>query len=93
MKNFASSELSVKLIDNSVVVVEARHDERQHGLVSRHFIHRYRLPHNVDPTTVTSDLSDDGMLTITAMKVIFMLNQLQLFTFPPFFWVSYRFVK
>lgn len=73
MNQFQSSELSVKVIDNSVVVIEAKHEERvdkEYGSVSRHFIHRYRLPNNVDPQSVTSDLSDHGILTITAKKVI-----------------------
>lgn len=72
MNQFHSSELSVKVLDNSVVVVEAKHEERaddKFGLVSRHFLHRYRLPSNVDPASVTSDLTDANLLTITAKKV------------------------
>ncbi|EEB17057.1 Heat shock protein Hsp-12.2, putative [Pediculus humanus corporis] len=63
--------MSVKVIDNTVVVVEAKHKERQDdqlGCISRHFLHRYRLPNNVDPNSVTSDLSDKGILTVTAKK-------------------------
>lgn len=72
MNFFHPSEMSVKVIDNTVVVVEAKHKERPddtYGCISRHFLHRYRLPKNVDPTSITSDLSDDGILTVTAKKV------------------------
>ncbi|KAK6639259.1 hypothetical protein RUM43_007530 [Polyplax serrata] len=71
MNYFHPSEMSVKVIDNTVVVVEAKHKERpdeQFGSISRHFLHRYRLPNNVDPTSITSDLSDKGILTVTATK-------------------------
>lgn len=64
---FAPNEITVKTIDNHVVV-EGRHKERQdeHGYISRYFTRRYSLPKGYDPELVHSSLSSDGVLTIAA---------------------------
>lgn len=64
---FAPHEISVKTVD-SYVVVHGKHEERpdEHGFVSREFTRRYLLPEGVDPVTVTSALSRDGILTVEA---------------------------
>lgn len=62
----------MKLVDGSIVVIEAKHPERpdeEFGCISRHFLHRYRLPSDVDPGSLMSQLSDKGILTVTAQKV------------------------
>lgn len=38
----------------------------EHGYVAREFHRRYRLPSGVDPATVTSALSPEGILSIQA---------------------------
>lgn len=38
----------------------------EHGFVAREFHRRYRLPAGVDPATVTSALSPEGVLSIQA---------------------------
>lgn len=38
----------------------------EHGFVAREFHRRYRLPPGVDPATVTSALSPEGVLSIQA---------------------------
>ncbi len=49
--------------------VEARHEEKGDGrFVSRQFSRRYTLPRGCEPHTVTSNLSSDGVLMITAPK-------------------------
>jgi HSP20 family molecular chaperone IbpA len=64
---FAPNEISVKTLDNSVVI-EGKHEEKQddHGFVSRHFVRRYVLPKDYDVQQVVSTLSSDGVLTVKA---------------------------
>uniref|UniRef100_A0A1A9W4D0 SHSP domain-containing protein n=1 Tax=Glossina brevipalpis TaxID=37001 RepID=A0A1A9W4D0_9MUSC len=67
VKQFSSNELTVKTIDNCIVV-EGRHDDKEdgHGLISRHFVRKYMLPKGYDPNDVLSTLSSDGILTVRA---------------------------
>ncbi|XP_053972303.1 protein lethal(2)essential for life-like [Hylaeus volcanicus] len=67
VQQFKPEEISVKLIDN-FVVVEAKHEEKkdQHGYISRHFSRRYLLPYQADGDQLSSTISSDGVLTITA---------------------------
>lgn len=67
VKQFAPDELTVKTIDNCIVV-EGQHDEKEdgHGVISRHFIRKYMLPKGFDPADVHSTLSSDGILTVKA---------------------------
>ncbi|XP_017464916.1 PREDICTED: heat shock protein 23-like [Rhagoletis zephyria] len=66
---FKPSELSVKVVDNSIVV-EGKHEEREdeHGYISRHFVRRYALPKGYNADNVISTLSSDGVLTVSAPK-------------------------
>ncbi|XP_051162796.1 protein lethal(2)essential for life [Leptopilina boulardi] len=67
VQQFSPEEITVKTRDN-FVIVEAKHEEKQdeHGFVARSFIRRYVLPTTHDVMQVTSYLSSDGVLTITA---------------------------
>ncbi|XP_025037988.2 heat shock protein beta-6 [Pelodiscus sinensis] len=67
VKHFSPEELSVKVVGD-YVEVHAKHEERpdEHGYISREFHRRYGLPRGVDPATITSALSPDGILSITA---------------------------
>ncbi|XP_053618456.1 protein lethal(2)essential for life-like [Plodia interpunctella] len=67
VQHFAPEEISVKTIDG-YLVIDAKHEERQdeHGYISRSFSRKYPLPDGIDPDTVVSKLSSDGVLTITA---------------------------
>ena len=71
VQQFKPDQLNVKVVDNTVVI-DGKHEERQdeHGFISRQFQRRYVLPDNVDPATVISSLSSDGVLTITAPKKV-----------------------
>ncbi|XP_041449796.1 heat shock protein 67B1-like [Drosophila obscura] len=64
---FSTRELTVRTIDNCIVV-EGQHDEKEdgHGVISRHFIRKYMLPKSFDPAEVHSTLSSDGILTVKA---------------------------
>ena len=68
---FAPNELSVKTVDDSVVV-EGRHEEKEdkHGYISRHFKRRYVIPPGYDLEHVYSTLSSDGVLTVRAPKIV-----------------------
>lgn len=68
---FAPNELTVKTVDDSVVV-EGRHEEKEdkHGYISRHFKRRYVIPQGYDLEHVHSTLSSDGVLTVRAPKIL-----------------------
>nr|CAD7438789.1 unnamed protein product [Timema bartmani] len=69
VQQFKPEEITVKTIDN-YIMVEGKHEERkdEHGFISRQFQRRYLLPQGVDPEAVTSTLSSDGVLSISAPK-------------------------
>lgn len=69
VKHFSPEELSVNVSDD-FITVRAKHEDRQddHGFVSREFFRKYRLPAGVYTADVTSSLSSDGVLTITAPR-------------------------
>ncbi|XP_061596869.1 alpha-crystallin B chain-like [Cololabis saira] len=69
VKHFSPDELSVNVSDE-FVTVHAKHEERQddHGFVSREFLRKYKLPAGITGAEVTSSLSFDGVLTITAPR-------------------------
>lgn len=71
VQHFAPDEISVKVVD-SYVIVEGKHEEKcdEHGYVSRQFVRRFKLPQGCLPDTVESQLSSDGVLSITAPKVL-----------------------
>ncbi|XP_065283239.1 alpha-crystallin A chain-like [Dermacentor albipictus] len=69
VSHFSPEEITVKTVDRCISV-SARHEERmdEHGFVSREFTRRYVLPEDTLPEQVSSTLSPDGVLTITAPK-------------------------
>ncbi|KAG8232748.1 hypothetical protein J437_LFUL012993 [Ladona fulva] len=70
VQQFAPSEITVKTSDD-YVTVEGKHEEKkdEHGYISRHFVRRYRVPYGVKIDAVTSTLSSDGVLTISAPRM------------------------
>ncbi|XP_053953087.1 heat shock protein 23-like [Anastrepha ludens] len=69
VQQFKPKELSVKVIDDQIVV-EGKHEERgdEHGYISRHFVRRYALPKGFHADKVVSTLSSDGVLTVSVPK-------------------------
>ncbi|XP_068625138.1 protein lethal(2)essential for life-like [Battus philenor] len=69
VQHFAPEEIVVKTSDG-YVVIEAKHEEKkdEHGYVSRQFVRRYALPKGAESENVVSELSSDGVLTITAPR-------------------------
>ncbi|XP_048874035.1 alpha-crystallin A chain [Brienomyrus brachyistius] len=70
VKHFSPEELTVKVIEG-YLEIRGKHEERQddHGYISRQFHRRYRLPSDVDQSSFTCSLSQDGLLTLCAPKV------------------------
>lgn len=70
VQQFAPEEITVKTFGDNVIVVEGKHEERpdEHGYVSRHFVRRYELPEGHNANEAVSNLSSDGVLTITVPK-------------------------
>ncbi|RZF44893.1 hypothetical protein LSTR_LSTR004518 [Laodelphax striatellus] len=70
VQQFAPSEITVKTVDGTIIV-EGKHEEKkdEHGFISRHFVRKYVLPKDVDSNNITSSLSSDGVLTISAPKL------------------------
>ncbi|XP_014291250.1 protein lethal(2)essential for life [Halyomorpha halys] len=71
VQQFKPNELKVSVADG-YLVIDGKHDERsdQHGLVSRQFTRRYKIPEEVDETKLSSNLSSDGVLSVSAPKII-----------------------
>uniref|UniRef100_A0A0A1XHR0 Heat shock protein 23 n=1 Tax=Zeugodacus cucurbitae TaxID=28588 RepID=A0A0A1XHR0_ZEUCU len=66
---FKPNELTVKVVDNNVVVegkYEGREDE--HGFVSKHFVRSFSLPRGFKAEQAISTLSSDGVLTVNVPK-------------------------
>nr|QOX58978.1 small heat shock protein 20.6 [Trogoderma granarium] len=71
VQQFAPNEITVKTTGDNTIEVEGKHEEKrdEHGYISRHFVRKYVLPKGHDINQVVSNLSSDGVLTITAPKV------------------------
>ncbi|XP_018564524.1 heat shock protein 23-like [Anoplophora glabripennis] len=70
VQHFKPDEISVKVVEERIVIVEGRHEEKKddQGYVSRHFTRTYELPQNYDLKKIKSTLSSDGVLIITVPK-------------------------
>lgn len=71
VQHFSPEEISVKTADG-YVVIEAKHEEKEdvHGYVSRQFVRRYALPEGTESEDVISQLSSDGILTVSAPRKV-----------------------
>ena len=69
VQQFKPDEINVKVVDK-YVVVEGKHEEKQdeHGWISRQFTRKYLIPEQCNIQQVSSSLSSDGVLTITAPR-------------------------
>lgn len=68
--HFEPHEISVKSLDGGTILIEGRHEEKQdeHGYISRQFSRKYQLPKDVELEKISSSLTADGVLTVTAPK-------------------------
>merc|ERR1711892_1605707 len=68
VKKFKPEELVIKTVDNAVIV-EAKHEEKTsegRSYSTQSFNQSFTLPRGVNPESVTSVLSKEGVLTISA---------------------------
>ena len=68
VKNFSPEDLVIKTVDDCVIV-EANHEEKTNDgrtYSNKSFSQSFNLPWGTDPESVTSALSKDGVLTISA---------------------------
>ncbi|XP_014474164.1 PREDICTED: protein lethal(2)essential for life-like [Dinoponera quadriceps] len=67
VRQFKPEEITVKVVGRCIVV-EAKHEEKpdEHGSISRQFLRKYLLPDRANLDQVSSTISSDGILIITA---------------------------
>ena len=67
---YRPDELKVSVVGD-VICVEGKHEEKAEDgsrMVARQFVRKYTLPQGAKPEDVTSNLSSDGVMVITAKK-------------------------
>lgn len=69
VQHFSPEEITVKTSDG-YVIIEAKHEEKkdEHGFISRQFVRRYALPDGAESENIVSELSSDGILTVSAPR-------------------------
>lgn len=69
VSQFRPNELSVNLRERELII-EGHHEERfdQIGTIERHFIRKFIIPEDAQLDTLASDLTDKGVLRVTAKK-------------------------
>lgn len=73
VKQFQPDQIVVKAVDgDKFIVVHCKHEEGvdAHGLVSREFTRRYKIPEDVESSKLTASISMNGVLTIEAPRKI-----------------------
>ncbi|XP_017784506.1 PREDICTED: protein lethal(2)essential for life-like [Nicrophorus vespilloides] len=70
VKQFKPEEITVKVTGNNEITIEGKHEEQQdeHGFISRHFVRKYIVPQGCNIEGVVSQLSSDGVLSISAPR-------------------------
>lgn len=70
--DFMSGDVNVKVLDEEELLVEGRVEKKEgSSSVSTHSFRRYfSLPKQTDMTAISSVMSADGILTITAPKIV-----------------------
>ncbi|XP_072302258.1 alpha-crystallin B chain-like [Eucyclogobius newberryi] len=69
VKHFSPDELSVE-VSEDYITVRGKHENRQddNAFTAKEFLRKFRLPAGVSSADITSSLSSDGVLTITAPR-------------------------
>nr|CAI5830142.1 unnamed protein product [Callosobruchus analis] len=71
VQQFKPEEISVKLTGENTITIEGKHEEKpdEHGHICRHFVRRYTVPKNCSMAKIVSQLSSDGVLTMTTPRL------------------------
>ncbi|KAH0952342.1 hypothetical protein HN011_006610 [Eciton burchellii] len=71
VQQFSPEQITVRT-DDRCITIEGKHEQKKdrHGYVSRQFTRRYLLPRGYDIGHVRPSLSSDGILTITAPRLV-----------------------
>uniref|UniRef100_A0A0B6XYN4 SHSP domain-containing protein n=1 Tax=Arion vulgaris TaxID=1028688 RepID=A0A0B6XYN4_9EUPU len=69
LQHFKAEEIKITS-DDQRVTVSAKHEEKQdeHCFVAREFTRTYKMPEDVDPKSITSALTEHGILNIKIQK-------------------------
>ncbi|CAB3411326.1 unnamed protein product [Caenorhabditis bovis] len=68
VSHFKPENLKVNINGNELTVEGEQEVKHEHGYSKRSFHRMVRLPDDVDPSAMTSSLSNDGHLTLSAPK-------------------------
>lgn len=74
VKQFSPNEITVKTVNENTIVIEGKHESKgdkdgEQGYLYKHFSRKYALPSGVDITKIVSNLTADGVLTVSAPKL------------------------
>ena len=69
VRHYTPEEITLKVEEGKLIVKGKHHRESEHGFESSEFSRSYTLPPDVDPSTLTSNISNEGTLQIEASKV------------------------
>lgn len=69
VQQFHPEEIKVKVVGKNVII-EGKHEEKEdeHGWISRQFTRKYLVPEQCDIDQLSSSLSSDGVLIISAPR-------------------------
>ncbi|KAG1653079.1 Heat shock protein beta-1 [Nymphon striatum] len=72
VRDFTPDEIQVKTVDDKILMIEAKHEENteENGFICRQFSRKYVLPEKVQLEKIHTSLSAEGVLTITAPKLM-----------------------
>ncbi|KAL3880092.1 hypothetical protein ACJMK2_032361 [Sinanodonta woodiana] len=67
-QQFSPEELEVKLLNENRLVIRGKHEQKadDHGFVAREFQRELDLPENIDQESITSFITEEGVLVIRA---------------------------
>ncbi|CAG5037780.1 unnamed protein product [Parnassius apollo] len=65
---FKREEICVKAVPEYVIIEGKLERKSKSGQVVRQFVRKFKLPDGCSPSTMKSELSSDGILTITAPR-------------------------
>jgi MoaA/NifB/PqqE/SkfB family radical SAM enzyme len=74
VKDYDKEELRVKARPEFVIIEGKQERKIKNGFIIRHFVRKYKLPHGCHPSNIKTNLSADGILTVSASRSICDIN-------------------